>query len=557
MPVARCAWATRLQARVASGALALLALGCRDAKGNAARLAAARASASATARPSTTPSASALTAPDAAHTGRAMITQAPEHADTTSAPAAQALPREPRLYAKSRFVWVYPDADATRQWVGFLRSGSSAALRDPKPHIGPGCDALYAVEPKGFVCADGSRATLSQDDAVYQALAPHAAKPDSPAPYHYAESLGAPRYFFTPTPELQRLREGDLRAHLRDVAEARAGHVASWLQGVDLSLPSEEAHGMVTLPMPVFEDRKELKRRSTVAYSAEARFGDRAFLLSADFAWIPKDRVRPYPAISFHGEALGKGLQLPLAFFRRKQAPQFRREGPGKFVENGAHFERLTHVALTGAKERVLPTAGGAQGPAEHDEFLETREAGVWLRHSDAVIPHPQALTPWGAETNHEDTSKRPPKGRLTWIEVSIQEGWLLAYEGTSPVYATLISPGRGGVALADEDPLSRSATPTGIYPISGKFLTSTMEAPGDLIHSDVPFAQNLVGPYAIHGAYWHDNWGYPQSGGCINLSPIDAKWMFEFTDPQLPAGWHGVRWIPSEGPATVVVLHR
>jgi len=93
--------------------------------------------------------------------------------------------------------------------------------------------------------------------------------------------------------------------------------------------------------------------------------------------------------------------------------------------------------------------------------------------------------------------------------------------------------------------------------PISGKFVTATMEAPNDLIHSDVPYAQNLVGPYALHGAYWHDNWGNRQSGGCINLSPIDAKWLFDFSEPKLPPGWHGVRWLPSEGPATIVVLHR
>jgi hypothetical protein len=83
------------------------------------------------------------------------------------------------------------------------------------------------------------------------------------------------------------------------------------------------------------------------------------------------------------------------------------------------------------------------------------------------------------------------------------------------------------------------------------------MVAPDELIHSDVPFAQNIVGPYALHAAYWHDNWGNPQSGGCINLSPIDAKWMFDFTEPKLPEGWAGVRWVPEKGPATLVVLHR
>ena len=103
---------------------------------------------------------------------------------------------------------------------------------------------------------------------------------------------------------------------------------------------------------------------------------------------------------------------------------------------------------------------------------------------------------------------------------MSIEGGWLLAFEGTRPVYATLMSPGRGGAARPDEDPLETSASPTGVYPISGKLVTATMEAPGELVHSDVPFAQNIVGPYALHGAYWHDNWGNPQSGGCINLAP-------------------------------------
>jgi hypothetical protein len=81
--------------------------------------------------------------------------------------------------------------------------------------------------------------------------------------------------------------------------------------------------------------------------------------------------------------------------------------------------------------------------------------------------------------------------------------------------------------------------------------------APGELVHSDVPFAQNIVGPYALHGAYWHDNWGNPQSGGCINLAPIDAKWLFDFTEPAVPEGWHAVRWLPWQGAATIVILHR
>jgi lipoprotein-anchoring transpeptidase ErfK/SrfK len=120
-----------------------------------------------------------------------------------------------------------------------------------------------------------------------------------------------------------------------------------------------------------------------------------------------------------------------------------------------------------------------------------------------------------------------------------------------------MMSPGRGGAAVGDEDPLERSATPTGTYSITGKLVTATMEAPGEFIHSDVPYAQNITGPYALHAAYWHDNWGKPQSGGCINLSPVDARWMFDFTEPALPAGWHAIRLLTSRHTPTIVNLHR
>jgi hypothetical protein len=453
----------------------------------------------------------------------------------------------PRLYAKTRFVWIYPEADATRQWIGYLRTGSSLRLRSAKPRPGPACPtAFYEVEPWGFVCADGARATLDANDPRYRALAPFAAKTDRPWPYRYAESLGSARYFSLPTPELQRLREGDLRAHWRDVEAARAGQVPAALLGVDVSVPAAAPPELPALPPTVFEDREELGRRSTVAYSTEGRVADRAFVLTADYAWMPKDRIRPYPNIAFHGLALTSGVQLPLAFFRSEKRAKFHRDASGAFSPSAETFERLSHVELTGESVRD-----------GQERYFQTREPGVWLRERDAVLPKHQALTPWGASVGAEDTTGRAPKGRATWIEVSIEGGWLLAFEGTRPVFTTLISPGKGGVAAPGEDPLKRSATPTGSFPISGKFVTSTMEAPGDLIHSDVPFAQNLVGPYALHGAYWHDNWGHRQSGGCINLSPTDAKWMFDFTEPRLPPGWYGMRWRPDKGPATVVILHR
>ncbi|HET9932770.1 MAG TPA: hypothetical protein VFQ35_18835, partial [Polyangiaceae bacterium] len=147
------------------------------------------------------------------------------------------VPGEARVYAKTRFVWVYPEPDVSRQWIGFLRSGSSAKLRSPKARPGNGCDAFVAIEPRGYVCADGPRATLSADDPVYRAVRPYAAKADSPTPHHYGESLGLPRYLTTPTVAEQRWRERDYTSHQRAVARARSGDVPSWLAGVDFSVP--------------------------------------------------------------------------------------------------------------------------------------------------------------------------------------------------------------------------------------------------------------------------------------------------------------------------------
>ena len=62
---------------------------------------------------------------------------------------------------------------------------------------------------------------------------------------------------------------------------------------------------------------------------------------------------------------------------------------------------------------------------------------------------------------------------------------------------------------------------------------------------------------YALHAAPWHDAYGNPRSHGCINLSPIDARRVFMWTDPPLPENWHGVWASESTGEGTVVHIHQ
>ena len=373
---------------------------------------------------------------------------------------------------------------------------------------GPGCATFYAIEPVGFVCVDEKQATLAADDPVFQAVLRYAPHLERASPHRYAESLGA-----------------ELRSQV-------AGAPAEWP-----TLP--------VLPALFHEPRRRLLPLSTLAYVDEQNNQGQSWLLSADLLWLKKEQVSLYPEIRFHGVELGAEWHLPLAFFRRARARKFRRTGPGKFERTDSEFALHEVAQLTDQSElqrgvRYVRTAGGD-----------------WLREQDAVLPVPRSLTPWGARVGQEDHTGRGPKEpRQTWLEVSVLGGWLLAFEGTKPVFATLISGGRGGIPQEGKNTLEISATPVGTFPISGKLATVTLEAPGEYVHSDVPWTQNFQKPYAIHTAYWHDNWGNLASGGCINVSPIDGKWLFDFTEPKLPSGWHAVRWQPATGAPTLLVVH-
>lgn len=457
------------------------------------------------------------------------------------AQAPEAVPPGPRVYAKSRFVWIREFPSAELQWIGYLWTGGSVALRSEQVAYGPGCETWYAVEPRGYVCVDGKRATLDANDPVLRALAPHAPNLRTAWPHVYGESRGVPRYT-----QLPALAHNDPKADSDKPVLAPASATTPLPdQSALLARLDHDPFGLVTLPQTVYEGRTRLLPASTVAYSSELTREDGTYLLTADMTWVPKNLVKPYAHVTFQGVELGKDAQLPLAFFRGSDRPQYVRGSDGSFAPNGKNFARLSHVQLSGESVRV-----------DEDEYLGVAGSALFLKKSEAVVPQPSPKTPWGTEVGSADRTGLP-KGRATWMEASVWGGWLIAYEGNTPVYVTMISPGRGGTPVPGKDPLETASTPTGTFPISGKFATATMEAPGEYIHSDVPWTQNFSGPHALHGAYWHDDWGKLKSAGCVNVSPIDGRWLYGFTEPEVPAGWHGVRWVPSKGPATTFVVHR
>jgi hypothetical protein len=492
----------------------------------------------------------------ASHTGKDTPARSSRPIESSRKPAAQAPPAasarpneasapaaKGRVHAKTRFVWIRLEPDTSKGWIGYLWIGGSAPLKTGKKRWGYGCTTWYEIEPRGFVCVDGRSATLDPNDPVLARLKPYAPKLDSPWPHHYSESRGAPRYDSLPSADEQRRREWDLADQLKRVEAAKNGDAHQLLDGVDLSAAKDEPIDLGPMPVALHENRRRYQPLSTVAWSHQVFDGNRSWLLTHDYTWVPKDRVVPYPEVHFKGVRIGQDARMPLAFFRGKDRAKYEKTPAGELVETPALWQRLSRVELTGNEMKW-----------KNETYLETRDKAFWLKESDAVVPKLRETTPWGGVVG-SDAAPEPGK-RRTWMEASVFKGWLIAYENTRPVYVTMISPGRGGTPIAGKDPLETASTPTGTFNITGKFATATMEAPNEFIHSDVPWTQNFSGPHALHGAYWHDDWGNRKSAGCINVSPIDGRWLYEYSEPRAPEGWHGVRWRPEAEPSTLFIVH-
>lgn len=79
-------------------------------------------------------------------------------------------------------------------------------------------------------------------------------------------------------------------------------------------------------------------------------------------------------------------------------------------------------------------------------------------------------------------------------------------------------------------------ATPTvrGSYKVQRKYVAQTMTGPGYYL-PDVPYIMYFYAGYALHGTYWHNNFGQPMSHGCVNLPTVEAEWFYHWTEIGTP----------------------
>ena len=262
-----------------------------------------------------------------------------------------------------------------------------------------------------------------------------------------------------------------------------------------------------------FDPRTGLHVKSTVEHG-----GRQYHRLVRGGGYVPVEDVRPSRPSRFSGEMIEDGEQV--GWVGRRPAKVQPRAGRGRILRRlgrraGFHVLEQTKVG------RML--------------FLRIGE-GEWIRQlglrtTEAVAPPPAA----GPEEH--------------WVHVNRSTQILTAYEGPRPVFATLVSSGREGVA-----------TPRGTFRVWAKLATNDMSDETDSIDErpylmqGVPWVMYFNEGVALHGAYWHNEFGRRRSHGCVNLAPQDAEFLFSWARPVLPPGWTGV--LPTRSdPGTLVVV--
>ena len=117
-------------------------------------------------------------------------------------------------------------------------------------------------------------------------------------------------------------------------------------------------------------------------------------------------------------------------------------------------------------------------------------------------------------------------------IDVDLTAQQAIAFENGLAINSVRVATGNPGIA-----------TPVGEFRIERKqpirHMTGQEGGPGDVGYYDLPgvpwvcfISWNGV---SLHGTYWHNNYGRPQSHGCINMTPEAARWFYRWSSPVVP----------------------
>ncbi len=466
-----------------------------------------------------------------------------------------------------------PDKDIK---LGYVRRGVKVPVLADKVEGKDCSEGWYKLPTGGFICSMVGTTDEANRDVKFRPRQPNL---EEILPYPYARNAhnGTPLYKSLPSraqmleyePYLNKKSEpekkADASAKTADTASPAAPAAAPPAQGatdVPVSVDANSAASGIALPAdepekPWWDDAakdrlhevtldkltedadgvlaKRMVKGFYIAISGTFKWNNRTWYKTTEGLVAPADRFWQTAGSDFKGVELdGETLKLPMGwvFGGNKQATTYVIDEEKKTVAPKASVKRFTAIQLTGKTYE--------QGKKLYHQLAD----GTWI--ADSMV---RVTTP----------SQRPADvgENERWVDVDISEQTLVAFIGDKPVYATLISSGKES-KNKDKD----HSTPRGAWRVREKHITTTMDgdgtAAGDLPYSinDVPYVMYFHRAYALHGAFWHQNYGVQMSHGCVNLAPLDAKHLFFFADPQVPEGFSGMWSGDQQQKGSMVVVH-
>lgn len=237
-------------------------------------------------------------------------------------------------------------------------------------------------------------------------------------------------------------------------------------------------------------------------------------------------------------EAIGNG------FWGEVTVPESKQHKRPSF--EGAIWDYDHYKCFWSTVHRVLDRADDAEGRAWYrlyDDLEPNRQTWVQAAHIRRVTP--------------EELSEISPEVQDKRIVIDLGRQRIVCYEEGVLVFETQIASGTS--YQNDEGEEFDFSTPEGAYHVQRKRPSRRMKG-GE--HLGLAYDVNGV-PWctyfsytgaAVHGAYWHNNFGLPRSHGCINVTADAAKWIFRWSQPHLGYD-EDYRWVQEGEHATPIEI--
>jgi lipoprotein-anchoring transpeptidase ErfK/SrfK len=181
---------------------------------------------------------------------------------------------------------------------------------------------------------------------------------------------------------------------------------------------------------------------------------------------------------------------------------------------------RLYYSSVHLVVDHLVDEAGAHWYQLRDDEYSTVKE---YVRAEGLRRILPTELTPIN------------PLAQDKHLEVNLKDQKLYAYEGETLVYTARCATGAAfhvdGLGVVDfttpigEHTVVRKRPSRHMHGFEGR--SDEYDLPG------VPFCTYFTqAGVAVHGAYWHNDFGHQRSHGCVNVLAADARWVYRWSQP-------------------------